>query len=223
MFDKFTSDFIAAETLETRSSKGWAFPVFRRLSDLFIALALLPGLLFCMVILFCVNWFFNPGTMFFKQERVGLNGKIFNIYKFRTMRVEVANFDPKFAVDEQDRIGRLGAFMRGSRIDEVPQILNVLKGEMSVVGPRPEQVFFYEAFERSIPDYAKRQSVRPGITGLAQLKYGYTNDEAGTIRKLKWDMEYIHRQGFQIEIHIMWQTFLFVMGRLLHLPMKSKL
>lgn len=159
----------------------------------------------------------------FTQERVGLNGAPFRIYKFRTMmRADEAD-QPRFATEEADRISGLGNFMRRTRIDEVPQILNVLKGEMSVVGPRPEQVYFYDAFKHSIPGYARRQIVRPGITGLAQLKYGYTNDEVGTARKLRWDMEYIHRQGLRIELHIMWQTFLFVAGRLLRLKMKTKL
>ena len=129
----------------------------------------------------------------------------------------------KFATQEQGRINRLGWFLRSTRIDELPQIINVLKGEMSLVGPRPEQVDFYHSYEGAIPGYARRQIVRPGITGLAQLKYGYTSDEAGTVRKLKWDVTYINEQGFVLETAIIVQTCFFILGRLLRLRTHSHL
>ena len=222
--EKNRLSFMNAEAVsvpEHRHSK--AFPLLKRVFDLAIALFLFPGLLLCIAILFVLNRFYNPGPMMFTQERVGWNGTHFRIYKFRTMMLVEGVDHPRFATEEADRISGLGNFMRRTRIDEEPQILNVLKGEMSVVGPRPEQVYFYETFAHSIPGYARRQSVRPGITGLAQLKYGYTNDEIGAARKLRWDMEYIQRQGLRIELHIMWQTFLFVAGRLLRLNTKTKL
>lgn len=199
------------------------FPFFKRAVDLTIAVLLFPGLLLCMAILFVLNRFYNPGSMIYTQERVGLHGAPFRIYKFRTMICDDQATTPRFATEEKQRISKLGQFMRRTRIDEIPQILNVLKGEMSIVGPRPEQVYFYDRFAQSIPGYVRRQDVRPGITGLAQLKYGYTNDKVGTARKLRWDMEYIQRQGPQIELYVIWHTFLFVAGRLLHIEMKSKL
>lgn len=222
--EKRLSSFLDAEAVTvTKCTPNRVFLVFKRTVDLTLALFLLPGLLLCMVILFVLNRFYNPGSMIYTQERVGLNGTTFRIYKFRTMFCEDEGGKPRFATDEKERISRLGAFMRRTRIDEVPQILNVLKGEMSVVGPRPEQVYFYDAFSNSIPGYDRRQTVRPGITGLAQLKYGYTNDRIGTAHKLRWDLEYIQRQGLRIELYVMWHTFLFVMGRLLNIEMKSKL
>ncbi|MCP5091739.1 MAG: sugar transferase [Gammaproteobacteria bacterium] len=220
--EKFSSDFLDAEpvTISGRSV-GRLFRLCKRAADFAVALFLLPGLMFCALLLLVLNRFFNPGPMLFKQQRVGRDKTLFQIYKFRTM--EGRSDDPRFAPQETDRINQLGAFMRRTRIDELPQILNVLMGDMSIVGPRPEQVSFYQVFEAGIPGFARRQVVRPGITGLAQLKYGYTSDEAGTARKLKWDLKYIDRMGFRIEAYIMAQTFLFVMGRLLKLGGNSKL
>lgn len=221
---KFSSDFLGADEIGRSTSKSTAFfRLAKRTSDIVVSLILLPGLLLCAVFLLVLNWKFNPGQMIYSQERIGQRGRIFRIYKFRTMMCEGTARPARFAPQETDRISRLGHFMRATRIDELPQILNVLKGEMSLVGPRPEQVEFYRQYEHAIPGYARRQIVRPGITGLAQLKYGYTSDEAGTARKLKWDLEYINRQGFGIETHIMWQTFLFVMARLLRVKTKTKL
>lgn len=199
------------------------YQAFKRFTDILIPLVLLPILVLCSLILLILNWSLNPGKLMFVQERVGQDGRIFFIYKFRTMTGSGGGIVPRFAPDEVDRITRLGAFLRASRIDELPQIINVFKGEMSMVGPRPEQVIFVSQYERSIRNYANRQVVRPGITGLAQLKYGYTLDEAGTVRKLKWDLLYIKHQGFLIDLYIIWNTFLFVLGSLLRIRMKTKL
>ena len=214
-------DFVGTET--HKSQARVPFVITKHCADILISLFLLPGLLLCAVILLALNWKFNPGAILYDQERVGQRGRPFQIYKFRTMICEGKSRPARFASQEVNRISRLGRFMRATRIDELPQIINVLKGEMSLVGPRPEQVGFYRQYEHSIPGYARRQIVRPGITGLAQLNYGYTSDEAGTARKLKWDLEYINRQGFRIESQIMWRTFLFVMCRLMRIETNSKL
>lgn len=200
-----------------------SFLLVKRCTDILISLLLLPGLLLCAAILVVVNWKLNPGKVMYSQERVGQRGHAFRIFKFRTMICQGTECPARFATQETDRISRLGRFMRATRIDELPQIFNVLKGDMSLVGPRPEQVTFYRQYSNTIPGYARRQIVRPGITGLAQLRYGYTSDEIGTARKLKWDLEYINRQGFRLEAYIMWQTFLFVMARLLRIQTKTKL
>ena len=220
--EKFSSDFLDTDQKTPRASA--VFRIYKRSLDMLVSLALIPGFALCAVILFVLNPLINRGTILYTQERVGRRGERFHIYKFRTMAGSSCEENPRFAPDEEARINPLGAFMRRTRIDELPQILNVLKGDMSIVGPRPEQVMFYREYEQGIPGYARRQTVRPGITGLAQLKYGYTSDEAGTARKLKWDLEYINRMGFRLELYIMGLTFLFVMGRLLRLRMtKAKL
>ena len=189
--------------------------------DLGFAIMLLPVLGLISVLLLLVNRQFNPGALFFDQERVGKDQQMFRIVKFRTMAGTCD--ECRFADTETDRINQMGRFLRRTRIDELPQILNVLIGQMSMVGPRPEQVAFYNQYVAEIPGYALRQHVRPGITGLAQLKYGYTSDVVGTARKLKWDLEYIRRMGFAIEGYIIWQTLLFVFQRLLNLRTRTKL
>ena len=199
------------------------FVAVKRTIDILIALSLVPGLALCAVILIVLNPIKNPGPMIFRQDRVGRLETRFKIYKFRTMEVGADGSVARFATEEEARISKLGAFMRRTRIDELPQIINVLKGDMSMIGPRPEQVTFYEDYSRCIPGYSDRQAIKPGITGLAQLKYGYTCDKIGTARKLKWDLEYIARMGYRLELYIIWKTFLFVMGRLLRIRTTSKL
>lgn len=216
---RFNTNFVISGDVVCPSP---AFLISKRIFDLVVSIALLP-LLAIFAILLSFNKLFDTGSLMYSQDRVGERGRIFRIYKFRTMKSQGDERIAKFATEEESRISRLGRFLRSTRIDELPQIVNVLKGEMSLVGPRPEQVSFYRMFEHSIPGYARRQVVRPGITGLAQLKYGYTCDEAGTTRKLKWDLAYINKQGFGLEISIIVQTCFFVLGRLLRLPIHSPL
>lgn len=224
--EKFNPDVINAAVVIKATQypeihPSLSFRFFKRSVDILISVMLLPVLAILYVFLFIVNRFYNPGEVLFTQERVGKKGVCFNLYKFRSMIG--TNSDPRFATQETMRINRLGAFMRDCRIDEVPQIINVLKGEMSIIGPRPEQVSFYKNYEKGINGYGRRQNVLPGITGLAQLKYGYTADEAGTARKLKWDIEYINRQNMRLEIYIILQTTYFVVGRLLSRRTKTRL
>jgi len=180
------------------------FLAYKKLIDLFFALLLCPGLLFCVLILLVFNPFFNPGPILFRQSRVGLNGRVFSIFKFRTL------VDPQKHASGKN-ITSLGAFMRDTRVDEVPQILNVLIGDMSMIGPRPEQVKLYEDYAQSLPNFHLRQKAKPGITGLAQLRHGYTSDLEGAARKLRWDLVYLRSLGFRVETYLVIQTFTFVM------------
>lgn len=189
-----------------------AFKLYKWVIDFGVSMFLLPGFLFCLLVLIFCNPFVNPGPIFYRQPRVGLNGRTFGMMKFRTM--VGAGQGPQFEPGDINRVSRLGAFMRRTRVDEVPQILNVLKGEMSVIGPRPEQVEFVEAFSKSIPGYDLRHLVKPGISGLAQLKLGYTADAKGAAQKLRWDLIYISRMGGAMETYIVARTFAFVMRRL---------
>ncbi|MBV1863456.1 MAG: sugar transferase [Rhodobacteraceae bacterium] len=223
--EKFSTDFLDAELVTIgeaiHSPPSRLFLIAKRMIDLGFAIMLLPVLGVISVLLLLVNRQFNPGPLFFDQERVGKDQQMFRIVKFRTMAGTCD--ECRFADTETDRINQVGRFLRRTRIDELPQILNVLIGQMSMVGPRPEQVEFYNLYVAEIPGYALRQHVRPGITGLAQLKYGYTSDVVGTARKLKWDLEYIRRMGFAIEGYIIWQTLLFVFQRLLNQRTRTKL
>ncbi len=133
----------------------------------------------------------SPGPVFFRQERVGYNEKLFVLYKFRTMRQDAeAETGAKWAEKNDPRITRFGRFLRGSRIDELPQLINVMKGEMSLVGPRPERPEFVEKLKQIIPYYSKRHFISPGLTGWAQVRYPYGSTVEDAVEKLRYDLYY---------------------------------
>jgi len=144
----------------------------------------------------------DPGFSIFRQERVGLNGEAFTMFKFRTMHLDAELDGPQFARKNDPRLIRGGAFLRRSRLDEIPQLWNVLKGDMTIVGPRAEQVPFVDAFRREIPFYDHRHMVRPGITGWAQVNYRYADDQAETIEKLTYDLYYIKHMSPVMDLRI---------------------
>lgn len=146
----------------------------------------------------------DPGPMLYSQIRTGKNGKDFKIYKFRTMRVDAEKYSgPMLAKENDPRITRLGRFLRAVRLDELPQIWNVLNGDMSIVGPRPERPFFVEKFTTEMPEYAYRHNVKPGITGMAQV-YGKYNTTA--FDKLVYDLMYIQQCSILADLSIIIQT-----------------
>ena len=148
----------------------------------------------------------DSGRAIFKQERVGLGGRVFTMYKFRTMDDDAERDGARFAVEGDPRLIRGGSFLRKSRLDEIPQMWNVLKGDMSLVGPRAEQVPFVAEFRREIPFYEHRHMVRPGITGWAQVNYGYADDEADTVEKLTYDLYYIKHMSPVMDLRIFWKS-----------------
>lgn len=148
----------------------------------------------------------DSGFSIFRQERVGLNGSNFTMYKFRTMNLDAEKEGARFAVERDPRLIRGGLFLRKSRLDEIPQLWNVLKGDMSLVGPRAEQVPFVSEFRKEIPFYDHRHMVRPGITGWAQVNYGYADDEAETIEKLTYDLYYIKHMSPVMDMRILWKS-----------------
>jgi lipopolysaccharide/colanic/teichoic acid biosynthesis glycosyltransferase len=146
------------------------------------------------------------GPVLFKQERVGFGGEPFMMYKFRSMSEDAESNGPSFASERDDRLIRGGRFLRKSRLDEIPQLWNVLKGEMSLVGPRAEQVPFADVFTQQIPFYAHRHLVRPGLTGWAQVNYGYADDQADTIEKLTYDLYYIKHMSPVMDLRVLWKS-----------------
>ncbi len=149
----------------------------------------------------------SPGGVFYRQTRVGLNGAPYEIVKFRSMRsdAEVAG-KPQWAQENDSRVTRVGRFLRQTRIDELPQILNILKGEMSLVGPRPERPFFVEQLEEKMPFYAERHRVKPGLTGWAQIKYRYGATEEDAREKLRYDLYYVKNFNVLLDIFILMRT-----------------
>jgi len=155
----------------------------------------------------------SKGPMFFKQVRVGESGKLFEIIKLRTMRSDAEKATgPVWARKRDTRITRLGNFLRKAHIDEFPQLINVLRGEMSLIGPRPERPFFVNRFRHEIPNYDQRLTVKPGITGLAQVRYKYDETLADVKNKLTYDLVYIKRMSMSMDLRILFWTFGTVSG-----------
>jgi len=154
--------------------------------------------------------------VFYFQERVGVDGESFNIIKFRSMRLDAEKFGAQMASEDDPRITKVGNYLRKYRIDELPQIYNVLCGDMGFVGPRPERPEFVQQLIKNIPYYNERHNVKPGLTGWAQLKYPYGSTEADSLEKLKYDLYYIKHRSFLLDMLILVRTFevvLFGKGR----------
>ncbi len=145
----------------------------------------------------------SKGPVIFKQERLGLHGKTFVSYKFRSMRIDAENGGPAWARKNDTRVTRFGRFLRKYHIDELPQLINILRGDMSFIGPRPERAYFYSQFERDIPDFGDRLAVKPGLTGWAQVNGGY---DISPSEKFRYDKEYIRRFSFRMDVRILFRT-----------------
>lgn len=170
-------------------------------------IVLSPLLLFTAVLIKLTS----KGPVLYSQVRVGKNGKHFSIYKFRTMKVDAEkNTGPVWASKNDNRLTTIGGVLRKSRIDEIPQFVNVLRGDMSLVGPRPERPIFVEQLKSQICDYEKRLDVKPGITGLAQVWHRYDETVEDVRKKIKYDILYIKKACFWTDIRILLRTFLVV-------------
>ncbi len=156
----------------------------------------------------------SPGPVFFVQKRVGKDGKIFGIIKLRTMVMDAEQATgPVWAQENDPRITPVGRFLRASHFDEVPQLLNVIKGEMSIVGPRPERPVFVDQFRHQIVNYDARHLVKPGITGLAQVYHHYDETVRDVKRKLGYDLLYVKKMCLMVDIAILFLTFRCLTGR----------
>ena len=149
----------------------------------------------------------SPGPIIYSQDRVGENGKEFKVHKFRSMRNDAEKDGAKWAQVNDPRVTKFGNFMRKTRIDELPQLINVLKGEMSFIGPRPERMVFIKELEKEIPYYNLRHMVKPGLTGWAQVMYPYGASVEDARRKLEYDLYYIKHHSLYLDMMIMFMTF----------------
>jgi exopolysaccharide biosynthesis polyprenyl glycosylphosphotransferase len=174
-------------------------PIIDTLISLFSLIVLFP-LLIIVAVLIKID---SPGTVFYRQERIGLDGKPFFILKFRTMQNDAEKNGPKWAKQNDARITRVGHYLRKYRIDELPQFLNILRGEMSMIGPRPERLVFIEDFEKEIPEFRVRLQVKPGITGWAQINGGY---DISPKEKLALDLYYIQHFSILLDLKIVLQS-----------------
>lgn len=149
----------------------------------------------------------SRGPVIFKQERVGEGGKLFDIYKFRSMTTDAeAKTGPVWAIDRDPRVTQAGRFIRKFRIDELPQLVNILKGDMSFVGPRPERPYFVEILKKEIPYYGVRLTVKPGLTGWAQVSYSYGSNKEDALEKLHYDLYYIKNLSLWLDVKVILKT-----------------
>lgn len=171
-------------------------------------LVLLVGIVFVLVLpfVFILNLFFNRGPLFYTQKRVGQYGEEFLIYKFRSMVVDAEKSGAKMATKNDARITAFGKTLRVFRIDELPQIISVAKGDMQFIGPRPERKVFVDQLNKRVPFYNVRHLIKPGITGWAQVKYKYGENLEDSIKKLEYDLYYIKNKSIMLDIRIVFKT-----------------
>ena len=194
---------ITQEASEIVISGGKGFSFFKRFFDIVCAVCGLILTAIPMLIIAILIRIDTPGPAIYKQERLGLNRKPFVLYKFRSMHINAEENGPQWAIKGDDRVTKVGSFLRESRLDELPQLINILFGEMSLVGPRPEREYFYNVFEAYIPDFGKRMLVKPGLTGWAQVNGGY---DLSAEEKIIYDLEYIRGRSVKMELLCIFRT-----------------
>ncbi|SFS33759.1 sugar transferase [Marininema halotolerans] len=198
----YESDSQARPEPMQNGKSGW-YPLVKRGLEIAFSIGLLLFTLPALVLTAIAIKIESKGPIFYKQERVGLNGRRFHIVKLRSMRTDAEKNGPQWAAKDDPRVTRVGRFIRKTRIDEVPQIINVLQGDMSLIGPRPERHVFTEKFSEEIPGFKQRLLVKPGLTGWAQVNGGY---DATPEEKFSLDMFYIQRQSLALDLKILYRT-----------------
>ena len=180
--------------------------MIRRITDILVAsLLLILSAPFWLLIALVIRMD-SKGPVFYIQKRVGKGGRIFSLIKFRSMIDKAEEEGPLWACENDKRITRVGRILRLLHLDELPQLLNVIKGDMSLVGPRPERPEFVRQLEQAVPGYGLRHQVKPGITGWAQVNFPYASTFEESEEKLKYDLHYIKRQSFWFDLKIIWLT-----------------
>lgn len=184
----------------------------KRLSDIIISLLglLLASPLFLMISY--ALWRKKSGSIFFRQERVGYRGRTFIIYKFRTMVSDAESGKPRLCEKDDTRLTPLGAWLRQRHLDELPQLWNVLKGDMSIVGPRPERRYFVDQIRAVNPDYDQLYQLRPGLFSWATLYNGYTDTLDKMLERLRLDLDYLHHWSLWLDIRIFFLTLWFLLS-----------
>jgi sugar transferase (PEP-CTERM system associated) len=188
-------------------NQGFLRTLVKRVFDIVSALILLVLTLPLMLVTALLVKLESPGPVFYSQERVGLNGRIFKVVKFRSMRNDAEKDGvPRWATAGDSRVTRIGRILRKVRIDELPQLFCVLKGDMSMVGPRPERPYFVDQLVQDIPFYAVRHSVKPGVTGWAQVSYHYGASKEDTVEKLQYDLYYVKNHSLFLDVVVLFET-----------------
>lgn len=179
------------------------YDFIKRLSDIFLSIIIFPVALILIIVFGLLIKIETPGPIFYSQIRVGKNGKFFKIYKLRSMYEDAEKNGAQWAIKDDPRITKVGKFIRKTRIDELPQLINIIKGDLSFIGPRPERPELIIKFSEQVPNFIDRNLVKPGLTGLAQVNGGY---EMSPQEKLKWDVQYIKQRSILLDINILLKT-----------------
>jgi len=190
----------------SRSNQNKLYVYYSRFFDIVFSLVGLIGFFILAPFLWIVNLFVNKGSFFYTQERVGKNGVPFTIYKMRTMVQNAEQNGAVFATTNDSRITPFGKFLRKTRLDELPQFINVLNGDMAIIGPRPERPVFVEQIANAIPLYQTRHVIKPGLTGWAQVNYPYGSNLEDSLMKLRYDLYYIKHRSLFLDINIVVKT-----------------
>ena len=190
----------------SRSNQNKLYVYYSRIFDIAFSLIGLAGFFLIAPILWVINLFANKGSFFYTQERVGKNGMPFTIYKLRTMFQDAEKNGAVFATANDNRITPFGKFLRKTRLDELPQFINVLKGDMAVIGPRPERPVFVNEISATIPLYQTRHVIKPGLTGWAQVNYSYGSNLEDSLMKLRYDLYYIKHRSLFLDMNIVVKT-----------------
>jgi exopolysaccharide biosynthesis polyprenyl glycosylphosphotransferase len=190
----------------SRSNQNKLYLFFQRILDLLFSVIGLAFGLILFPIIVVGNLFANRGPLFYTQARVGINGKHFKIYKLRSMVTDAEKDGAQFAEEVDNRVTKFGRFLRKSRFDEIPQFMNVIKGDMSVIGPRPERPVFVKELSEKIPFYEVRHLVKPGVTGWAQVNARYGSSKEDSLEKLQYDLYYLKHRSLFLDISIVIKT-----------------
>jgi exopolysaccharide biosynthesis polyprenyl glycosylphosphotransferase len=190
----------------SRNNNNKLYNIYVRIFDILMSLIVLVLFLALIPFLLIGNLLANRGPVFYTQERVGKNGKTFNIIKLRSMIKNAEANGATFAVKNDERITTFGKLLRKTRIDELPQVINILKGEMSIIGPRPERPIFVDQISKNIPFYNTRHFIKPGLTGWAQVNHSYTDNIDDALIKLQYDLYYIKKRNFFLDVNIIIKT-----------------
>lgn len=191
----------------------WHYPVIKRVVDFGAAIVLGIPFLLLLPFLALAIYLDSPGPTFYSQMRVGRNGNHFRIYKLRSMAIDAERHGAVWAQSADPRVTRVGRWLRKTRVDEFPQLLNIIRGEMTLVGPRPERPEFTAELELALDGYHERHVVTPGLTGWAQVNYSYTNSIDGSRIKLDYDLWYVRHAGPKVDVIILWRTARVMLGR----------
>lgn len=194
-FSVFTNNLSAKKTLKI---------IFDFSVSIISITVLIPAFL-CIGIIIKLS---SKGSVIYKQERIGKNGQSFNIYKFRTMHIDAEKNGTQLSSKNDNRITRIGKVLRKTRLDEIPQFINVLKGEMSIIGPRPERLFYIDQIVKQKPEFMELLKVKPGITSLGQVEFGYAENVNQMLQRLKYDLYYITNKSIVFDIKILSKTII---------------